>query len=98
MRFVVIGLLVVAAVPVMAQQPDDPVITIRLRYSQWRAIGALVDEQKIKDFGAISNEVQNQMTAQAQAQQKAVVDAFEKQIRDKVEVETKTKTDKEPQP
>lgn len=97
MRFVVIGLLVVAAVPAMAQQ-DDPVIAIRLRYSQWRAIGALVDEQKIKDFGAISNEVQNQMTAQAQAQQKAVVDAFEKQIRDKIDVETKTKTDKESPP
>lgn len=92
-------LLLASAASLQAQQADDPIVTIRLRYSQWRAIGALVDEQKIKDFGAISNEVQSQMTAQAQGQQKAAIDSFEKQIRDKVEAETRAKAEsKEPQP
>lgn len=95
----VVLLLAVSAPSALAQQADDPVVTIRLRYSQWLAIGRLVEQQKIADFGALYSDVQSQMTAQAQGQQKAAIDAFEKQIRDKVEAETRAKAEsKEPQP
>lgn len=98
MKSVIVAVLILAsAASAQAQQADDPIVTIRLRYSQWRAIGALVDEQKIKDFGAIANEVQNQMNAQATAQQKAALEAFEKQIRDKAKAEAEAGEKKEPQ-
>lgn len=84
--------IVLGCVIAPAQQADDPVVTVHLRYSQWLAIGKLVGQQKIDDFIGIYNEVQSQMTAQAQAQQKAVIDTYEKQIRDKVEAEAKAKT------
>lgn len=62
-------------------------------------IGALLDEQKVKDAAKLVAKLQSQITQQDQALQQSTIETFRKQTREQFEAEARAKAEaKESQP
>lgn len=88
--------LVGAALPVAAQQPQEPTITFRLPKSQADQLERVLGAMPTNQVGALYFAIQNQIFASVNADMQAQRDAFEKQVRDKIAAEAVKPTDSAP--
>lgn len=90
--YVYAALALAAAVPAIAQQPEQQ-FTITLTQRELFYVGALLDEQKVKDALPLANKIQGQLAAQNQKTAADQQAAYEKVIRDRLAAEAKAKED-----
>lgn len=79
-----------------AQQPQqERQLSVSLTDREWLSIGAVLDEQKVKDFGPLVNKIQGQLSQQLQQAAAQAQNNFEKQMRDRIAADAaKTAEDK----
>jgi len=94
-RYVVLAtVLAVAGGALVARaQQQERTFPVTLTEREWLYIGSLLDEQKVKDAGPITNKIQGQLAQYLQQQAAAQQSAAEKAIRDKVAAEEKAKAE-----
>lgn len=66
------------------QAQQERTFPVTLTERQWLYIGSLLDEQKVKDAGPVTMEIQRQLGQYLQQQAQAQQNANEKAIRDRL--------------